>query len=440
MSMNLENLTKDIADELIREGIVAAISNTLLPAAVEKAYPGHFTVTADGSYFGAENTWPGLDSWEMAGAYLLMGQSRLVLDYFDFVQASQRTDGNIPFAIFPAEPPPDSSRHLRGMRYPDDVYTYAPVPREGQREFSNMDPRKWIGLFDHYQLRANPFSVLGPISYILTAWEIARFMQSHEWIAQKLGSVELAGRYLLSRRSGNGLISGAGFYLERPPRNQWDGITQCYTCRALRMLAEMNASLGRLEASDYWAGEADAIANVFRDVFWRVDHFAEYVHPDHGLVDLHGLTDVNWAAVALDVATEQQARALWPLMLAEESFWFGGMPTQLVSKPYAYQDWELGEPLPFVDSKGPLYDVSAMGRVWYLEALACLKMGELERVRESVRQVCLMGKRHGWLWHERYLPMQTKDVFPAGPRGYCEYAAILVRIVLGNPDVFKERG
>jgi len=29
------------------------------------------------------------------------------------------------------------------------------------------------------------------------------------------------------------------------------------------------------------------------------------------------------------------------------------------------------------------------------------------------------------------------DVYPAGPKGYCEYAAILARIVLGNPELFS---
>jgi len=78
-----------------------------------------------------------------------------------------------------------------------------------------------------------------------------------------------------------------------------------------------------------------------------------------------------------------------------------------------------------------------MGRVWYLEALACLKMGEKERVYESVKKVCLMGKKHDWFWYERYHPLHVWDVYPAGPKGYCEYAAILARIVLGNPELFS---
>ena len=90
--------------------------------------PGHFSITADGAAFGADNTWPGLDSWQMAGAYLHLvsapgictwylhlvsapgictwylhlGRQQLVLDYFDFVRAC--TPGR-----------PHSVRHFSGF-------------------------------------------------------------------------------------------------------------------------------------------------------------------------------------------------------------------------------------------------------------------------------------------------------------------------------------
>ena len=435
--MNVEKLTAKIGDALIREGVESAIKKTLYPAAVQKVYPGHFTVTADGGHFGAENTWPGLDSWEMAGAYLLLDEQRLVLDYFDFVQASQRLDGNVPFAIFTAESSPGGQdSYLRGLRYPEDVYTYQPTPHDGQPEFSDMSKRKWIGLFDHWQLIVNPLSVLAPICYILTASEIMNSIHSNAWLSEKLASIELAGKYLLSRKSENGFISGAGFYIECPPRNQWDGITQCYCIEAFKRLADMNAQIGKMETANSWMRESNTLAENFRNVFWKGDHFAEYIHPEHGVVDFHGLSDVNWAVVAFSVATEEQIKALWSNMLAEKALWHGNMPTQLVSKPYAYRDWEMYEPLPFERLGGLLYDVAAMGRVWYLEAMACLKMREEDRLRESVRKVCLMGKRYDWFWYERYHPLQVWDVYAAGPKGYCEYAAILTRIVLGNPELF----
>src|SRR5262245_24444263 len=113
-----------IADPLVREGVTAAVERTLTPARSRPAYPGHFTVVADGRAFGADTTWPGLDSWEIAGAYLLLGLKELVADYFAFVRASQSHDGNIPFAIFPGDSKPAmTDSYLRGIRYPEDVYT-----------------------------------------------------------------------------------------------------------------------------------------------------------------------------------------------------------------------------------------------------------------------------------------------------------------------------
>ena len=108
-----------IADPVVRGGMEAAIGKNMIPAAVETDYPGYFWISADGRAYG-NATWPGLDSWQMAGAYLLMGRTRMVLDYFDFVRASQRKDGHIPFAIFPGDTPAErlsersehAARHL----------------------------------------------------------------------------------------------------------------------------------------------------------------------------------------------------------------------------------------------------------------------------------------------------------------------------------------
>jgi hypothetical protein len=223
------------------------------------------------------------------------------------------------------------------------------------------------------------------------------------------------------------------------PRHQWDGVTQCYVVRAFRGLAALCTALGRNEAAQGWTREAEILAARFREVFWCGDHFAEYVHPERGVVDLHGLSDVNWAAVAHDVATPAQVDALWPRMMGEPAFWHGGMPTQTVSKPFTYQEWEfyqshedVGVPVPV----GPLYDVAAMGRVWFLEWQACLKRGETKRVYESAVKVARVGLANGGYWQERYHPLQVARVDATGPKGYCEYAAIFTRLVLGHPEIF----
>lgn len=420
---------------IIRRGVTAAIKQSLLPAAVQKAYPGHFTIVADGHWFGQENTWPGLDSWQMAGAYLLLGRTQLVLDYFDFVQACQRSDGHIPFAVFSADTPPDHlTTYLKGVRWPDGIFTYDPK-REGYRA------RKWVGCFSHWIAGINPLATLAPVSYLQLGAEIYAATGDQAWLEWKLGSLEASARHLLACKSANGLIAGAGFYTEMPPRHQWDGVAQCYIVHAWRKLAGLCAALGRTPDAARWRAEADALAARFRDVFWRDDHFAEYVHPERGVVDLHGLTDVNWAAIAHDVATPAQADLLWPRLMREKDFWYGGMPTLTAAKPFTYQEWEFfsaHEDVGFEVPVGPLYDVAAMGRVWFLEAQACLRRGEHARLREAVVKICRAGLDNGGFWHERYHPLQSRKVGTTGPRGYCEYPSILVRIVLGHPEVFGQ--
>ena len=97
-----------IADAEVRAGVEAAIVKNVLPPATEIYYPGHFNITADGQDYGGDSAWPGLDSWQLAGAYLLLGRTRLVCDYFDFVRASHARTATCRLRSFPrcGRPPP----------------------------------------------------------------------------------------------------------------------------------------------------------------------------------------------------------------------------------------------------------------------------------------------------------------------------------------------
>ncbi|MGA2498910.1 MAG: hypothetical protein ABSH20_14300 [Tepidisphaeraceae bacterium] len=423
-------LLRSIIDPEIRAGVEAAILKNVIPSATEKAYPGHFTITADGGAYGGDTTWPGLDSWQMAGAYLLLGRTRLVLDYFDFVRASQRKDGNIPFAIFPGNTQPGGC--LRGLKSPDDIFTYRP-PRHEDLPASSQEARQWIGLFEHWQPKANPLSTLGAICYILTAAEIFAATTSLPWLKERLPSLQAAARYLLTRKADNGLIGGSGFYTEAPPRYGWDGITQCYAVHAFRKLAQLLAAADDKPGQTIWSTETGKLTRSFIAAFWREDHFAEYIHAERGLVDSHGLSDVNWAAVAFGIAADRDLALLWPRLLKEPGFWLGDMPTQTVTRPFTYEKWEHSEPVPI--QFPPLNDVAAMGRAWYVEAMACQRMESRDRLVESARKVCRAAKPTGY-WRERYHPRPDGTVAPAGAEKYCEYATVLVRVVLGNRAAF----
>jgi hypothetical protein len=419
-----------ISDPEIRAGVEAAVFKNLLPAASERVYPGHFTITADGGGYGNDSTWPGLDSWQMIGPYLQLGRKRLVLDYFDFVRASQRKDGNIPFAIFNGDTRPGGC--LRGLKYPGDVFTYTPPKREGLAAGS-QEKRQWIGLFEHWQTKGYPLSTLASICYVLTAAEIFDAIDSKLWLKERLGSVEGAARFLLTLRQKGGLIGGSGFYMEAPPREGCDGVAQCYAVQAFRQLARLFRANGETAKAADWSGHADSLARAFLEAFWREDHFGEYVHPEHGLVDTHGLSDVNWAAVAFGLADDRRLERLWPRLMGEPAFWAGDMPTQVVTKPFAYEKWEFSRS---ADCPGePLNDVAAMGRVWYLEALACRRLKADARLVDSVRKVCRAAKGDGY-WRERYHLRPDGSVSPDGTEKYCEYAAVLARVVLGSRESF----
>ncbi|MGD0539836.1 MAG: hypothetical protein ABSC03_19580 [Verrucomicrobiota bacterium] len=419
-----------IADPEIRAGVEAAVFKNLLPAATERVYPGHFTINADGGGYGSDSTWPGLDSWQMIGPYLFLGRTRLVLDYFDFVRASQRKDGNIPFAIFNGDTRPGGC--LRGLKYPDDVFTYQPPKRDGLPA-SSQETRPWIGLFEHWQTKGYPLSTLAPVCYLLTAAEIFDATGSRPWLKERLGSLESAARFLMTLRKNPGLIGGSGFYVEAPPREGCDGVTQCYAVHAFRKLANLFRAAGeRAKAAD-WSGHADKLAKAFLEAFWRDDHFGEYVHPEHGLVDAHGLSDVNWAAVAFGLADARRRERLWPRLMKEPAFWAGDMPTQLVTKPFAYAKWESSRSSDC--PADPLNDVAAMGRVWYLEAMACQRMKARGRLVDSVRKVCRAAKTDGY-WRERYHLKSDGSVSPDGSQKYCEYGAVLARVVFSNRAIF----
>jgi hypothetical protein len=428
-----EELARTIADPEIRAGVEAAVFKNMLPAATESDYPGYFNISADGLAFGGA-TWPGLDSWQMAGAYLLLGRTRLVLDYFEFVRASQRKDGNIPFAIFPGDQKPVGC--LRGLKTPDDVYAYTPPKRDGVPA-SSQETRRWIGLFEHWQTKGYPLAALGPVCYVLTAAEIFEATGSLPWLKERLPSIEAAAAHLLTLKKDSGLIGGSGFYIESPPREGSDGVTQCYTVHAFREMAGLCRAAGEPAKADTWTDRADDLTAAFTGAFWREDHFGEYVHPERGLVDAHGLSDVNWAAVAFGLATGRKLELVWSRLMNEPRFWWGGMPTQNVTGPFGYEPWETqAQPECGVD---PLNDVAAMGRAWYLEIIACRRMGARDRLVESVRRVCRAAKSDGH-WRERYHPKADGSVSADGAKKYCEYPAVLVRAVYGNRDIFRKYG
>ncbi len=387
----------EIPDREVAEAYRQSAEKNILAAVNPKVFYGYWSVCADGQGFGYGNSYPSLDGHQIADALLWLGRSGVVRANWNYVRSFQRKDGLLPLAILPS---------LAGK----------PVGPEGMQAMVDTNG----GLYRHW-VPGNPLEALASITYIQNADVLFRFTLDRDWLLDQLPSVNLAADYLCSLTTPEGAIRGAGFYVERPPRIESDGVTQCYGVDALRRLAALDAVAGWDSAARRYRAMAEKIRQFFVTRFWIRDHFGEYLHPSRGLIDAHGLTDVDWAAIATGVATAEQQAILWPRLKDEQRFHYGGMPTGISTRPESYEPWEF--------TVADRHDVAAMGRVWYLEAWARARMGDGAGILEGLRKVGEVGRANGYYWHERYHPDGSGGVRAAGPNTYCEYPANLIRIV-----------
>jgi len=372
----------DLPDPLVTEAYERAATQNVLAAVNPDVFFGYWSVCADGQGHGFGNTYPALDGHQMTDALLWLGQVDVVKANWDYVKQFQKPDGQLPFAIWPG---------IHDNRYP---------------------ARLW---FSHH-VPGDPLRALSAPTYIQNADTIFRFTQDRGWLERELSSINLAADHLASMVTPEGAVGGAGYYVERPTRIEFDGVAQCHAADAFRRLAALNEICGNEAAAGKYRELADRIEEHFRTGFWLKDRgrFIEYIHPQRGAVASHGLTDVDWSALATGVATGEQRALLWSQLKQEPRFYYGGMPSGIATLPETYEEWEVGDRM----------DLAAMGRVWYLEAWARTRMGDADGLVDSIRRVCEEGRKHDYFWRERY---GSSGGF--GAEKYCEYPANLIRIV-----------
>ncbi len=387
----------EIPDQEILQAYERAAVQNVLAAVNPKIFFGYWSVCADGQGFGYGYTYPSLDGHQMTDALLWLGHVEVVKANWDYVRTFQRKDGSLPIAILP---------NLAGKQAGDGTHL-APVDLNG-------------GLYAHW-VPGNPLAALASPTYIQNADVIFRNTLDRKWLVAQLPSINLAADYLASLTDDRGAVKGAGYYIERPTRIESDGVAQCHAVDAFRRVAALNRLVGDETAARRYEELAKRVRQNFVNHFWVKDHFAEYFHPQRGLIASHGLTDVDWAAIALDVATLDQRAILWPQLKDEMRFYYGGMPTGISTRPETYEDWEFTHP--------DRHDLAAMGRVWYLDAQARARMGDAPGLLRGIRKVCEAGRNNGYFWRERYQPDGKGGVAAVGPNTYCEYPANLIRIV-----------
>jgi hypothetical protein len=387
----------NLPDQLIMQTYERAAVQNVLAAVNPKVFFGYWSVCADGQGFGYGYTYPSLDGHQMTDALLWLGRVDVVKANWDYVRKFQRPDGALPIAILP---------NLAGKQAGEGK-NLAPVAANG-------------GLYEHW-VPGNPLAALADPTYIQNADDIFRATLDLEWLKAQLPSINLSADHLESMTDMRGAVRGGGYYVERPARLDYDGVAQCHAVDAFRRAAELNRVAGNPRAAGRYEILADRIRRRFTTRFWVMGHFAEYDNPRHGLITSHGLTDTDWAAIALDVATPEQRAALWPRLKNERGFYYGGMPTGIAAHPEKYEDWEF--------THADRHDLAAMGRVWLLDAQARARMGDAQGLWRGIQKVCEVGRDNGFYWRERYQPDGKGGFAAVGPNTYCEYPANLIRIV-----------
>ena len=382
-------------DPLLREAYDYAAQN-ILAALNPAVFFGYFSVCSEGGGHGRNTTFPGLDWGQSAEALLWLGRSPEVLASWDYVRSFQREDGLLPFAIIP-----DNAGEVLNA----ETYPMAVAPNGG--------------IYKHW-VPNDPFRTLANVTVLQMADAIYRDTGDAAWLSAQMPYLHRAAEYLLGLLTPQGMVGGAGFYLERPVRLEYDGVTQCMTRHAFQLLAALCRATQEAACAAKLDAAAARIQSCFRERFWTGGRCVEYIHPQRGAISHHGLTDVDWAAVATGILAPQQEAALWPQLKENADFLYNQMPTGIATRPETYEDWEVQQ----IDR----HDIAAMGRVWYLEAWARHRMGDRAGLLASLHRVAAKGRDNHWNWHERYYSERTGDLSKYRINYYCEYPANLLRI------------
>lgn len=382
----------------IAEAYIQAAEKSVLAALNPEVFFGYFSVCADGKGHGWNNTFPGLDWGQSADALLWLGRTEEVLASWEYVKGFQREDGLLPLAILPDAAGQDS---VAAGTFPMSV-----APNGG--------------LYTHW-VPGNPLRTLANVTFLQLADAILAHTGDDAWLSAQMPWLQPAAEWLLTQISPEGLIHGGGFYVERPTRLEFDGVNQCYCAHTLAQAARLFAAIDATQTAEACRRVSDRVTTAFREHFWSGDHCVEYIHPERGPISHHGLTDVDWAAVATGIATEQQVSTLWSQLRDNEDFIYSGIPTGISTRPESYENWEMQD----IDR----HDLAAMGRVWYLECWARARMGDTEGLLQSLRRVAEVGRANGWSWLERYYSEKTGDLGRYHYEWYCEYPANLIRVV-----------
>lgn len=211
----------------------------------------------------------------------------------------------------------------------------------------------------------------------------------------------------------DGLIGCGSYFQDIPSRLEFDGISSGYAWQNYMQTAGLAQRLGRDERATHWRAAADRIRAGFQKRFWLGEQCAECIHLFNGPVT-HGMSDVDWIAQAMGLLEPDHDAILWVKLSRSERLYYGVVATGVCEHPQAYLPWQTISRyhMQRVGAMSGYYrDVAAMGRVWFIEAMARHRRGDGDGLADTIRRVATIGRAYGWNWWERYMRIDL----PPGP-------------------------
>jgi hypothetical protein len=267
---------------------------------------------------------------------------------------------------------------------------------------------------------------------ILQTYYIAKYLpENTSFLRATLPGCERAMGRILRDRTGKLVISASAFWFDSTKRAYKNTIANMWAVECLRMMSEMEDYIGEKEMALAHSEEMGDLKKamvrpILEGGLWNplTNHFVDWVDGSGKVHDRFAL-DCNFAAIAFEIATEEQLMMVMRQMKDNEDI-IELMPTRNWIHPY-----ELGTEIRILPAR---YENPAeVGRVAILDLWARKKLREGQKIFELIEKIAKQGLETIWL-SERY-----KDGKPCAAddlsrffyvRYYPEYGFVLPYITI----------
>jgi hypothetical protein len=286
---------------------------------------------------------------------------------------------------------------------------------------------------DNHQ-NAGMFPLTGNIEVIEEAWHYYASSKDLAWLRSNIPNLEHAAAWVLANTDQYGRLWSDVYYEDQVIKDGRVTQAQAFATRNLRLLADMEALLGRHDEATRFTQAAKEMADVLVASlpmgYWDAKNarFIDWVDRDGNPHDhIHLLA--NELPVSFGFASPDQAGQIRRLIDTHEGE-FERFPSFVSAKIADYTRAEIG-------SGGP-YDLCAAGRYWYWDAAFRVSQKQGGLLFDQLKTVAAEGAKDGYFMSERYdmdhvYYIDGKDAH--GAEKYYEYpnvfAAVLINDLLG---------